>query len=104
MNYYSLSQREYKILLSQVLKTEGGLMESRGCATHSIELVQTWPSLIFKFKQMATCLLEFGPTQWWVWHTPYFSSSGPGFEVLGVLSFGGDYIYRLYLCATVQMT
>ena len=28
-------------------------------------------------------LVQFGPTQWWVWHTAYFSSNPPRFWVLG---------------------
>ena len=41
---------KYTLLSSQVLKTKGGQMKSRGCAKHTIELVQTEPSLILKFK------------------------------------------------------
>ena len=46
-------KRKYTLLLSQVLRTEEGQMKSRGCAKPTIELVQTGPSLILKFKEMA---------------------------------------------------
>ncbi len=46
-------KRKYTHLSSQVLKTEGGQMKSRGCAKPPTELVQTGPSLILKFKEMA---------------------------------------------------
>ncbi len=46
-------KRKYTLLPSRVLRTEGVQMESRGCAKHSIELVQPGPSLILKFKEMA---------------------------------------------------
>ncbi len=76
-------------------------MKSRRCAKPTIELVQTWPSLTLKFKEMAAYqqklfvlvspsfgnskqgLVQFGPTQVWVWHILYFSSSPPRFWVLG---------------------
>ena len=49
-------KRKYRLLLSWVLKTEEGQMESR-CATPTNEFVQTGPSLILKFKEMATLFL-----------------------------------------------
>ncbi len=70
-------------------------MKSRRCAKLTIELVQTGPSLILKFKISKRGLVQFGPTQWWVWHTPYFFPSPP--LILStwlcrkcILSFGGD--------------
>ena len=72
-------ERNNTLLLRRVLKTEEGQMKSRGCTKPTIELVQTGPNLILKFKEMEW----FGPTQWWVWRTLYFSSSPPQFWVLG---------------------
>ncbi len=40
-------KRKYTLLSSQVLKSEGGQMESRGCATHSSELVDVTHPLLF---------------------------------------------------------
>ena len=50
---YTVPPKKYTLLSSRVLKTKGGQMESMGYARHSIELVQTRPSLILKFKEMA---------------------------------------------------
>ncbi len=36
-----------------------------------------------KSRRCAKPTIEFGPTQGWVWGTPYFSSSPPQFGVLG---------------------
>ena len=41
-------KRKYTLLSSWVLKTEGVQMESRGCATLTIEIVQTGPNLLLK--------------------------------------------------------
>ncbi len=77
-NEFTVSpKRKYTLLSSQVLKTEGGQIKSRGCAKPTIELAQTGPSLILKLSKQG--LVQFGPLQWWVWHTPYFSSSPPRF-------------------------
>ncbi len=43
-------KRKFTLLSSRVLKTEGGQIKSRRCAKPTIELVQTEPSLIFKFQ------------------------------------------------------
>ncbi len=45
-----------QIQVNQII-TDGGQMESRGCATSTIEMVQNEPSLILKFKEMATFVL-----------------------------------------------
>ncbi len=44
---------QYTLLPSRVLKTEEGQIKSRSYATPTIELVQTGPGLILKFKEMA---------------------------------------------------
>ena len=78
-------------------------MKSRRCAKPTIELVQTGPSLILKFKEMAASfamskrgLVQFGPTQWWVWRTPYFSSSPLDFEYLALSQVYTFFQWRLY--------
>ncbi len=54
MYTYTVSpKRKYTLLSSWVLIIEGGQMKGRGCAKPNIELVQTGPSLILKFKEMA---------------------------------------------------
>ncbi len=40
-------KRKYTLLSSRVLNSEGGQMESRGCFTHSIELVGVAHPLLF---------------------------------------------------------
>ena len=140
---YTVSpKRKYTLLPSRVLKTEGWQMKSRGCPKRTIELVQNGPSLILKFKEMAAyqqkpwgdpllikrsqnCKIpiDFHATQWWMWRTPYFSSSPPRFWVLGFATsvyfllvetvslvlyqwgcrFGGSmevWTYMMYLCSS----
>ncbi len=62
-------KRKYTLLSSQVLKTEGDQMESRGCATHSIEypynggcgVHPTFPLVPLAFEYLVTkCKLSFG--------------------------------------------
>ncbi len=67
------TERKYTLLLSRVLKTR---MESRGCATPSIEFVQTRP-IKPRFEIYEAW------SSWLVWHTPYLFSSPSGFWVLG---------------------
>ncbi len=57
-------KRKYTLLSSWVLKIEGGQMKGRGWAKPTTELVQTGPSLILKFKEMAAHLLEFQNEVW----------------------------------------
>ena len=51
-------KRKYTLLSSWVLKTEEGQIETGGCATPTIELVHTWPSLILKLKNEAWSSLD----------------------------------------------
>ncbi len=51
----------------------------------------TGPGLISKWG-----LVQFGPTQWWVWHTSYFSSRPLNFEYLAMLQVYTFFWWRLY--------
>ncbi len=42
-------------------------------------------------------LVQFRPTQWWVWCTPYFPSGPPQFWVLGSTKVYNFYWWRLYM-------
>ncbi len=67
-------------------------MKSRGCAKPIKELDEP------KFKISKSGLVQFGPTQWRMCQTPYYSSSPPGF---GVLSF--DASVHFILVETVAL-
>ena len=53
MFIYSLPKKKVYTFVEASTQNREGQLESSRCATHSIELVQTWPSLILKFKEMA---------------------------------------------------
>ncbi len=75
-------KRKYTLLPRWVLKIEGAQMKGRGCAKPTIELVQTGPSLILKFKEMAWSSLD--QLNCWCVASPTFPLAPLGFEYLAL--------------------
>ncbi len=69
-------KRKYTLLSSQVLKTEGAQMKSRGCAKPTIKLARIGPSLILKIKEMAADQQK--PWRLFVFVSPSFRISKRG--------------------------